>query len=324
MITRELGTSGIQTSVIGLGTWVMGGWMWGGADERKSIETIQASIESGVSLIDTAPAYGFGIAEKIVGKAIKNYREKVVLATKCGLIWHLKKGTHFFSADGHDVHRYLGKEAIRYDIEQSLKRMQTDYIDHYITHWQDATTPIEETMEELLKLKQEGKILSIGISNASPDELKKYQESETVDAVQEKYNMLDREIETAIVPLCQSSKVSVLSYASLATGLLSGKMGPDRKFEGDDQRIGNPRFTLENREKVSTFLNQLSPMAEKYGLSTGQLMISWTISQPGITFALCGARTPEQAIENAKAGQVTLQSDDIQEINKQFQASSIE
>ncbi len=134
MQSREIGTSGIQASVIGLGTWVMGGWRWGGSDEKKSIAAIQAAIEAGVTLIDTAPAYGFGIAEKIVGKAIKDRRDKVVLATKCGLVWHIKKGNYFFSAEGHDIHRCLGKDAIPYDIEQSLKRLKTNYIDHYITH----------------------------------------------------------------------------------------------------------------------------------------------------------------------------------------------
>ncbi len=315
MQTRELGTSGIKASVIGLGTWVMGGWRWGGSDEKKSIAAIQASIDAGVSLIDTAPAYGFGHAEEIVGKAIKNQRDKVVLATKCGLVWHIKKGNHFFDAEGHEVHRYLGKDAIQYDLEQSLKRLKTDYIDHYITHWQDPTTPIEDTMETLLALKKEGKIRSIGISNSKPDELKKYQETGAVDAVQEKYNMLDRDLESSMLPLCLSTNVSVLSYASLATGLLTGRLNPDRIFEGDDQRIGNARFSPENRRKMLAFFKKLAPIAEKYELTSAQLVIAWTVAQPGITFALCGARTLEQAIENAKAGQVILESEDIVNIN---------
>lgn len=316
MQTREIGTSGIQASVIGLGTWVMGGWRWGGCDEKESIAAIQASIEASVSLIDTAPVYGFSVSEAIVGKAIKNRRDKVVLATKCGLGWHHKKGTHFFSAEGHDVHRYLGKDAIEYDIEQSLKRLQTDYIDHYITHWQDATTPIDETMETLLNLKKEGKIRSIGISNSSGDELKKYQKSGLIDAVQEKYNMLDRDLESSLLPLCRSTNVSVLSYASLATGLLTGKLDTGRIFKGDDQRIGNPRFTPENRKKMILFFEKLAPIADKYEISNAQLVISWTIAQPGITFALCGARTPEQAVENAKAGHVMLADEDIVKINE--------
>ncbi|MEC9401497.1 MAG: aldo/keto reductase, partial [Pseudomonadota bacterium] len=147
MLTREIGRSGIEASAIGLGTWAIGGWMWGGTDEAKSISAIQASIDEGISLIDTAPAYGQGLSEEIVGKAIAGRREKVVLATKCGLVWHTQKGNHFFDYDGKPVHRYLGKDAIVHEVEQSLKRLGTDYIDHYITHWQDPTTPIAETME---------------------------------------------------------------------------------------------------------------------------------------------------------------------------------
>ncbi len=316
MKTRQIGTSGIDASVIGLGTWVMGGWRWGGSNEKESIEAIHATIDQGVSLIDTAPAYGFGLAEEILGRAIKDCREKVVLSTKCGLVWHIKQGNHFFSSEGHDVHRYLGKDAIIYDLEKSLSRLQTDYIDHYITHWQDPTTPIEETMEALVRLKEQGKIRSIGISNASVEDLKEYQAHGVVDAIQEKYNMLDRGLESTLIPLCRATHVSVLSYASLATGLLTGTMDPDREFQGDDQRIGNPRFSPENRKKILAFFEKLAPIAEKYQLSPAQLVIAWTIAQPGITFALCGARTARQAMENARAGQVLPDTGDMVKIDK--------
>ena len=148
--------------------------MWGGTDERQSIAAIQASIDEGVSLIDTAPAYGKGLAEEIVGKAIRGRRDKVVLATKCGLVWHTTKGNHFFDYDGKPVHRHLGAESIAYEVEQSLRRLGTDYIDLYITHWQDPTTPIAETMEALEKLKRQGKIRAIGASNLSAAELEAY------------------------------------------------------------------------------------------------------------------------------------------------------
>ena len=150
MLEREIGRSGIKASAIGLGTWAIGGWMWGGTDRASSIAAIQASIDEGVSLIDTAPAYGQGLAEEIVAEAIRGRRDEVVLATKCGIVWHTQKGRHFFDYDGQPVHRYLGREAIFYEVEQSLRRLKTDYIDHYITHWQDETTPIAETMEALV------------------------------------------------------------------------------------------------------------------------------------------------------------------------------
>ncbi|WP_297833693.1 aldo/keto reductase [uncultured Roseibium sp.] len=311
MLTREIGRSGIEASAIGLGTWAIGGWMWGGTDEAKSISAIQASIDEGISLIDTAPAYGQGLSEEIVGKAIAGRREKVVLATKCGLVWHTQKGNHFFDYDGKPVHRYLGKDAIVHEVEQSLKRLGTDYIDHYITHWQDPTTPIAETMEALESLKTQGKIRSIGASNTTADDVKAYVAAGQLDAIQEEYSMIKRDIEDTLVPLCLKEKVSVLSYSSLALGLLTGKIGPDRTFEGDDQRKDNPRFSVENRRKVARLMDAIAPIAEAHGATKAQVVIAWTLQQPGITFSLCGARDPEQARENAKAGRLRLTSEEI-------------
>jgi methylglyoxal reductase len=311
MLTREIGRSGIEASAIGLGTWAIGGWMWGGTDEAKSISAIQASIDEGISLIDTAPAYGQGLSEEIVGKAIAGRREKVVLATKCGLVWHTQKGNHFFDYDGKPVHRYLGKDAIVHEVEQSLKRLGTDHIDHYITHWQDPTTPIAETMEALETLKTQGKIRSIGASNTTADDVKAYVAAGQLDAIQEEYSMIKRDIEDTLVPLCLKEKVSVLSYSSLALGLLTGKIGPDRTFEGDDQRKDNPRFSVENRRKVAKLMDAIAPIAEAHGATKAQVVIAWTLQQPGITFSLCGARDPEQARENAKAGRLRLTSEEI-------------
>ncbi|MES0884180.1 aldo/keto reductase [Roseibium sp. SCP14] len=319
MLTRKIGRSGIDASAIGLGTWAIGGWMWGGTDESRSIEAIQASIDEGVSLIDTAPAYGQGLAEEIVGKALNGRRDKVALATKCGLVWHTQKGNHFFDYDGKPVHRYLGKEEIVYEVEQSLKRLGTDYIDHYITHWQDPTTSIDETMEALENLKSQGKIRSIGASNTSPEELKAYVAAGQLDAIQEEYSMVKRVIEATHVPFCLENGVSVLSYSSLALGLLTGKIGPDRIFSGDDQRKDNPRFSLENRQKVARLMETVSPIAEAHGATNAQVVIAWTLQQPGITFSLCGARDPGQAVENAKAGRLRLSEADLEAISNAAQ-----
>ncbi len=320
MLTREIGASEIEASVIGLGTWAIGGWMWGGTDEAKSIAAIQASVDAGVTLIDTAPAYGQGVAEDIVGKALKGRRYKVVLATKCGLVWHTQKGNHFFDYDGRPVHRYLGKDAIIYEVEQSLIRLGTDYIDHYITHWQDPTTPIAETMEALETLKQQGKIRSIGASNTSADEVKAYVTAGQLDAIQEEYSMVKRDIEGTLLPVCRENGVSVLSYSSLALGLLSGKIGPDREFTGDDQRKDNPRFSMSNRQKVADLMQTIAPIAEAHGATLAQTVIAWTVQQPGITFSLCGARDAAQAVENAKAGRLRLTEAEIAEIDTQARA----
>ena len=316
MLKRQIGRSGIETSAIGLGSWAIGGWMWGGTDEAQSISAIRASIDAGVSLIDTAPAYGQGLAEEIVGKAIEGRRDKVVLATKCGLVWHVRKGNHFFDYEGRPVHRYLGPESIVYEVEQSLKRLRTDYIDHYITHWQDPTTPISETMEALEKLKAHGKIRSIGASNTSAAEVEAYAAAGQIDAIQEEYSMVKRGIEATLVPVCLKHGISVLSYSSLALGLLSGGIGPDRAFTGDDHRRDNPRFSLENRRKVAAFMNDIAPLAADLGATKAQLVIAWTVQQPGITFSLCGARNPQQAIENAKAGRLRLSPDAIAAIDR--------
>ena len=314
VLTRPIGRSGIEASVVGLGTWAIGGWMWGGTDEQKSIAAIQASIDAGVSLIDTAPAYGMGLAETIVGKAIAGRRDKVVLATKCGLVWHLQEGTYFFHQNGKPVHRFLGPASIRHEVEESLRRLGTDYIDHYITHWQDATTPIADTVEALLRLKEEGKVRSIGASNVSDAELAAYLATGALDAIQQEYSMVKRDIETSLIPTCLAHEVSVLSYSSLALGLLSGKVGPDRVFAEDDQRHNNPRFSTGNRQKVARLMEVIRPVADQHGASVSQIVIAWTVAQPGITFSLCGARDPAQAVENAGAARIRLTDDELRTI----------
>ncbi|MAY89230.1 MAG: aldo/keto reductase [Pseudooceanicola sp.] len=304
MLCRPIGASGIKASAVGLGTWAIGGWMWGGTDEAASVAAIHTALDEGITLIDTAPAYGQGLAEEIVGKAIAGRRDKVVLATKCGLVWDTQKGNHFFDYESGSVHRYLGRESIIHEVEQSLRRLRTDYIDHYITHWQDPTTPVDETMAALETLKRDGKIRSVGASNTSAQDIQAYLDAGQLDAVQEEYSMVKRGIEQTHLPLCRKERVSVLSYSSLALGLLSGKMGPDRRFEGDDLRKGNRLFSRENLQQVETLMRAIDPIAETHGATRAQVVIAWTLQQPGITFSLCGARTADQARENAAAGRI--------------------
>jgi methylglyoxal reductase len=316
---QPLGPSGLQASIIGSGTWASGGWMWGGTDESEAIQAIQASIEAGVTLVDTAPAYGLGRSEEIVGKAIAGRREKVILATKCGLVWHTAKGQYFFEQAGRPVHRYLGPESVRYELEQSLQRLGTNYIDLYQTHWQDPTTPIAETMGTLLELKREGKIRAIGVSNISLAELAVYQEIGPVDIAQEKFSMLDRQIEAELLPYCREHGIGLLAYSPLALGLLTGKIGPDRHFSGDDQRLDNPRFSVENRQKVADMLQAFSPIAQHHEVTMAQLVIAWTAAQPGVTHVLCGARNARQSLENARAGTIVLSDHELETMNKIIQ-----
>jgi len=316
MKTTTLGPSGIECSAIGLGTWAMGGWMWGGQDSAAATDAIAASLDAGVTLIDTAPAYGLGASESIVGAALKGRRHEAVVATKCGLVWHTQKGTHFFDEDGHPVYRYLGRESIFHEAEESLKRLQTDYIDLYITHWQDSTTPVEETMDALLTLKQQGKIRAIGVSNASPETLGEYLQYGPVDAAQERYSLIDREIEQTLVPLCTRHNVAMLGYSSLALGLLAGPIDPAREFTGDDQRASNPRFGTANRARLKAFFDELEPVRRQLGCSFGQLMIAWTLASGNVSVALCGARVRVQAIENATAGALDLPEEAVQRIDE--------
>ncbi len=319
MLKRSLGPSGIQASVVGLGTWAIGGWMWGGADEADAVRAIQAALDAGINLIDTAPAYGFGRSEDIVGKAIRGRRQRVVLATKCALIWHAARGEFFFASNEKDitaeggirVHRCLAPDMIRYEIENSLKRLGVDAIDLYQTHWQDPTTPIAETMAELMKLRQEGKILAIGCSNASTAQMDAYRSAGILCADQEKYSMLDRKQETHNLPYCASHGLAFLAYSPLEQGLLTGRIGPDRAFEEGDQRRRKKEFEAENLKRVSAMLKAFKPVTDKYAITLSQLAIAWTFHQHGCTHALVGARTPEQALENAKAGSVKLDAADL-------------
>ncbi|MFP4581261.1 MAG: aldo/keto reductase [Candidatus Sumerlaeia bacterium] len=330
MLYRKLGNSGIEASVVTLGAWAIGGWMWGGTEEQDAIRGIHAAIDNGINMIDTAPIYGMGRSEELVGKAIADRRDKVLIATKCGLRWDLEKGEFRFHADDkgvseepakYKVYKYLGAESIREEVERSLKRLGVDHIDLYQTHRQDATTPIEETMEALVKLKEEGKIRAIGVSNATIDDMKKYG---PIDTDQEKFSMLDREMEeTGQLQYCIDNNIAFLAYSPLALGLLSGKMGPEREFAEGDLRKNNPRFTKENRQRVQDMLDRFKPLCDKYNATIAQLVIAWSFSQPGVTHVLCGARTEKHAVDNAAAGNLKIAAKDIDFMNETIRKADV-
>ena len=312
---RPLGSSDIEASVVGLGCWAIGGWMWGGVEEQEAIRTLQAGIDEGISLFDTAPVYGFGVSETLIGKAIADRRDWVVLATMCGLQWREPKGEHHFDADDriigaseptYRVYKYLAPTSIRIEIEESLRRLQTDYIDLYQTHWQETTTPIEDTMAMLMTLRDEGKIRAIGCSNATQQQMDEYRAAGVLSVDQERYSMLDREHETTNLPYCAENDIAFLAYSPLAMGLLTGKLGPERTFAHGDMRNVLPRFSVRNREQVAVLLEELRPVAEAHAISLAQLAIAWVAAQPGCSHVLCGARHVEQVRENAAAAAVRL------------------
>lgn len=329
-----LGKTGISTSVVALGTWGIGGWMWGGADEKESIRAIHAALDHGINFIDTAPLYGFGLSEEIVGKALAGRRDSVVLTTKCGIWWAKEpwpegKGElHVYatdatlgSAEKYDriLYRYLRPEAIRAELERSLKLLQTDYLDLYQVHCQDATSSIAETMETLLDLKKEGKIRAIGVSNVTPEQLAEYQKVGYVDVLQEKFSLLDRHVEVSgMSKTVQENEMNLLTYAPLESGLLTGTISPDDTFPEGDYRAADPRFAPENVTALNEKLAQLQKLTVKYGLTLAQLVIAWTFSTGPKTNVLCGARTAKHAAENALAGDVRLASEDTKFIDSLF------
>ncbi len=321
---RTLGESGIPASTVAFGAWAIGGWNWGGQDEQQSIKALHAAIDAGINLIDTAPVYGFGTSERVVGRAIADRRDQVVLATKVGMRWDTDQGTLFFRSNPEEidpegelaVHVYCSPESVRWEIEQSLQRLKTDYIDLIQTHWQDETTPIADTMGELMKLKQEGKVRAIGACNVTIDQIEEYRAAGQFDTDQERYSMIDREQGEQKLPYCLRHDIAFLAYSPLANGLLTGKLGPERTFPPGDLRNVRPRFSVESRQAVNAFLDRIRPLAESHGITLAQLVIAWTLAQPGLTHALVGARTPQQAMENAAAADVELSEEEIRQISE--------
>ena len=321
---RTLGKTNISASAVALGTWAIGGgpW-WGDSDDNQSVKAIQAAIDAGVTLIDTAPAYGFGHSEEIVGKAIKGRRDKLILSTKCGLWWKDDRGTSFFEMGDKHVKRCLLPATIVEEVEISLRRLGTDYIDLYHTHWPSLEPdkyPIDDTMQCLMKLKEEGKIRAIAASNVDLEHIKQYQAAGVLDAIQPRYSMLDREIETEILPYCLANDISALAYSPLEQGLLTGKIGMDQTFAEGVYRNQIPWYAPQNREKVLNMLEGWSDLLAKYNCSLSQLVIAWTVAQEGITFVLCGARKEAHVSDNVRAADLELDAADLSRIRQDAEA----
>lgn len=319
MRTRPLGLSGIQASVVAFGAWAIGGWRWGGTDEAQAVRAIHAAIDAGITLFDTAPVYGFGLSDSILGQALEGKRDKVIIATKCGLICDPTKGVKHFTTNALNfddnamiqVNRHCGGDSIKRELESSLRRLKTDHIDLYQTHWQDTITPFGETMQAMLDLKKQGKIRAIGVSNATAAQMAEYRKVGLLDSDQEKYSMLAREIEKDQLPYCKAHGIAVLAYSPLGQGLLTGKVTGDRAFPLGDLRRNNPKFGADVQQRINAMLAKFEPIREQHNITMTQLVIAWTLAQPGLTHALCGARTAEQAIENAKAGDVVLSAEEV-------------
>lgn len=317
---NQLGDSGVKVSAITFGAWAIGGWMWGGNDEKDSLDAIQASLDLGITSIDTAPAYGFGLSEELVGKALKGKRDQAQILTKYGLRWDTDKGQFYFTsqdAAGNEVamHKYAGKESVMRECEESLRRLRTDFIDLYQIHWADPTTPIDETMEAVARLLEQGKIRAAGVCNYTADQMRTAEQTVKLATNQVPYSMVERKIEKELVPYCLDQGKGILAYSPLQRGLLTGKITDDYVFAEGDHRPGTVPFRPQNRQRVNRFLDQIRPIAEEKGATLAQLVINWTIHRPAVVAALVGARNPEQVAENAKALEFTLSAEETERIN---------
>jgi aryl-alcohol dehydrogenase-like predicted oxidoreductase len=325
MERRALGSTEIHLSAISLGAWAMGGWAWGGTDRKAALEALRACPEFGISTVDTAPVYGFGVSEELVGESIRGRRDRYEILTKCGLRWDLQEGMFYFETRDESgrtlrVHRYSGRDSIIWECEQSLRRLGTDYIDLYQIHWNDPTTPISESMEAFIRLKEQGKIRAAGVSNYSVSQMEEARMSLDVASNQVPYSMLRREIEQDLVPWCLQNKSSILAYSPLQRGLLTGKITPETSFAEGDFRPTTPWYRPGNIEKVNRFLDGLRPMAEEKGATLAQLVIRWTLQQEGITVALVGARNRAQVEQNAGAAAFRLEDHETAQITASLDA----
>jgi aryl-alcohol dehydrogenase-like predicted oxidoreductase len=277
------GTS-LKVSPVAIGTWAIGGWMWGGTDEAQSIATIQSAFEHGINIVDTAPVYGFGRSEEIVGKAIaeSRVRSNVIIATKAGLQW-----------EGGRVSRNAGRARIKREVEDSLRRLRTDYIDIYQVHWPDPLIAIEETADAMHMLFAQGKIRAIGVSNFSVGQMERFRRVAPLHVLQPPYNLFERGIETDLLPYCRKNNIAMLGYGALCRGLLSGRMKENTVFDGDDLRRTDPKFVKPRFSQYLAAVGKLDRLAQRFGKRVIHLAVRWMLDQ-GITTALWGARHPDQ------------------------------
>ncbi|MEJ5055579.1 aldo/keto reductase [Sphingobacterium sp. MYb382] len=321
---RKLGNTDLELSAITYGAFAIGGNMWGGNEQKDSIESVKASIDHGVTTLDTAPFYGFGLSEEMIGEAIQGYdRTKIQLLSKFGLVWdgsNQGKGEFFFDAEENGkkipVYRYAAKASIIKEVEDSLKRLKTDYIDLLQIHWSDPTTAISETMEALALLIQQGKIRAAGVSNYDVAQVVEARETLNIASNQVGYSMLNRGIANDLVPYALENDLGIIVYSPMERGLLTGKYFKDGKLKGNDHRNGY--FQQFDLEKVKSFLAAIEPIAAAKNVSVAQLVLRWTTLQPAITVVLAGARNAEQAIANAKAMDVNLTAEEMTFINAEL------
>lgn len=318
---RKLGNTELELSAITHGAFAIGGNMWGGNEKQDSINSIHASLDHGVTSIDTAPFYGFGLSEEMIGEAIKGKdRSKIQLLTKFGLVWdgsNNGKGEFFFDAEDEGktlpVYKYASKANVIKEVEESLKRLGTDYIDLLQLHWPNGTTPVCETMEAMELMIQQGKVRAAGVSNYTVPQMQEGNRTLHLASNQVSYSMLNRSIESDLVPYSLEHNSGIIVYSPMERGLLTGKYFKQDQLKENDHRNGY--FSQFDLPKIKTFLEKIEPLAQEKGASLSQLVLRWTTLQPAITVVLAGARNAQQAIENARAMAIEFSQDELNFIN---------
>ncbi|MCK4292826.1 MAG: aldo/keto reductase [Planctomycetes bacterium] len=307
MQTRRLGDTDLELTTVGLGTWAMGGpWQfgWGQQDDDEAIGAILKALDMGINWIDTAPAYGLGHSEELVGEALKQTSERPLIATKCGILWNEKK------------EKISCLKEVRQECHASLKRLGVEVIDLYQMHWPDPDEDVEEAWEEMVRLKDEGKVRYLGVSNFNVGHLERVQKIHPVASLQPPYSMLHREAEDELLGYCAENNIGVVAYSPMQRGLLTGKFTPERLAELplDDHRRRNPDFHEPKFGTAMDLVEQLKEIAERNGKTCAQLAVSWVLRRPEVTAAIVGARRPAQIAETALAGDWFLSETDIEQI----------
>lgn len=306
MKLRQLGKNGPHLTIVGFGAWAIGGpwqWGWGDVDDKESIAAIHSAIENGINWIDTAAVYGFGHSEKIVAAAVNSIREKVFIATKCGMI---NDGSGNAAINNHP-------DNIRKECEESLRRLNTEYIDLYQIHWPDENVEVERSWEMMVRLKEEGKVKYIGVSNFDVPLLERCMKIEHVQSLQPPFSLLNRKVEAEILPYCLENGIGVVAYSPMQAGLLTGKFDIN-KLAPDDWRRRGSSFRQPFLSKALNLVEELRIVADRKNCSVGNLAVAWVLSNPSVTSAIVGARNSEQVQENIISAQVELSDTDLNEI----------
>ncbi len=322
----KLGNTDIEVTPIAFGAWAIGGWMWGGADEKEAVEAVKTAFDLGITTIDTAPVYGFGKSEELVGQALAGVpRDRYQLLTKFGMNWESEDGEYHFDTQDNQgnpvkMHKWASAEKVKKECEDSLRRLKTDYIDLYQIHWPDSTTPVSETMQALSDLKKEGKIRAAGVCNYPVELVEEALKHILLASNQVPYSLIHRDIEKDVIPQAIEKGMHVLPYSPLQRGLLTGKIKPGHTFTGHDTREGSKYYSDENIRKANQMLDQVRPIAEKYGATLAQVVINWTTRQDGMGSVLVGGRNPDQVRDNAGALDFELTREEVAQIRQAGEA----